>query len=947
MPGSISISDPTDMEPTSFLAKQAIRSVARLASVAADAGRTWQRNRQLQEFLDAPTFIEELSPYEDDLRTGDASAIVEFLAGDEVERLLQWVAALQVTDKWDEEAEGTLQGRLSGGILRYTKHVSVDTARAVAAHVAREMLARVSEALGASGALDPDITPKAKRVLVKNATLVSRVSLVQSSVLNDLDSKSAQDGYVDAILRSVQQATTKSKMPHLGNLKSVPVADLYVAPNAELHQRTSDESQMAQGDIIFAGRQFHRLVILGDPGGGKTTTSRRMMNIFSTHQLQRRTDRSLALMVVLRDWAEELASGQMTVVEVLRRVSATRHSIEPPENVLEALLDTGRIKVFFDGLDELLDTANRNRVVEVVEGFVHRFPLVPVVVTSRRVGYPQAPLDGDLFNVVEISSFDAKQRREYVRKWFFFEEDLTGEERAQRVRSFVQETDGLLDIASNPLMLSLMCALYSYDQYIPRNRPEVYEKCSRLMFDSWDRNRGIRPTLSFQSHMMGALDALALYMYQDGLNEAGLTRALLVKRLAKYLKKRRFRTIEEARDAAANFVDHCSGRAWILSEVSPERYTFTHATFIEYFAARQLTREAKSPKALAAVMRDRVLAAEWDVVCQLAVQIIGETKVDGSDKVIRTLLSGPTETWFSEANVLSFALRCFEFYVPSPRTLDLVADRVVALHIDQPPEHFEEQGFPMPEVFSVGAEVQAEWLRGLFDRIATLDPTGVPDSLRALVVAPPNTLHRPGDQARVAWRKLAEPISEEWRIAGVPRHLWCVLAGPTNRAAIDMAVRNHGVASLFTDGHVGQNHYQLALASRILAVPNEVGANVYEAFTDAVMTALQDGPLSPPQPPPVGFGLHRPAEKRCDVISSSREQRTAIFVAGMGILELVGEVRGESRERLVPLIFSGGGASLEGGSLLAVSQLDLRPDVQVFANRWVKSDAHLFSSLLT
>jgi len=935
--------DPTDLEPSTFLAKQAVRSVARLATAAVGVGRARVRRQELDQLLSTPTFIEELTPYEDELRTGDSAAIVEFLSGDEVERLLQWVAALQVTDKWDAQSEASLVGRLSGGILRYTQHVSVDLARAIAGHVGRQISANVSEALGSTGALEADLTPKAKSVLAKNATLVSRISLNESSIFNDLTDKAAADHYIDSLLRSVQQATTKSKMPHLGNLKRVTLADLYVAPAAQHYQLTRSDRTRNIGDIISVGSEVHRTVILGDPGGGKTTTSRRLMNLFSEHQLQRKTDRSIALMIVLRDWATELSSGEMTVVEVLRRESATRHSLEAPAGVLEEMLESGRVKVFFDGLDELLDTADRNRVVDVVEGFVHRFPLVPVVVTSRRVGYPQAPLDGDLFAVVEISSFNPEQRNDYVSRWFALEDDLHEDERTQRTDSFIRETGNLNDIASNPLMLSLMCALYSYDQYIPRNRPEVYEKCSRLMFDSWDRDRGIRPTLSFQSHMMGALDSLALFMFGKGLNETGLTRALLVKKLAKYLKGRRFRTADEAHAAAADFVDHCSGRAWILSEVSPERYTFTHATFIEYFAARQLIRSAKSPKSLASEIREKVVAAEWDVVCQLSVQIIDQTEIDGSDKVVRSLLKSTSETQAQEVNTLSFVLRCFAFYVPSPRTLDAVAARVVTLFGGQSKSDFEGVGSPIPTVLEVGSEIRHEWHLALFKRIKEVGSDEASPALRALVVAPPNGFFSAKHDVRDDWLSTVEAVREDWRVAGERAHLWCVLAGPMSERAVLTVIDHHGVSSLFADAPMGANSYYLAFAARILRYPDSFERSALITFSERVLDAARTNAMPSPTET-LGLGPQLSQDDRQDLETTDPIQRTAMLLAGMGLLELAEETRGLSRRRIVSRIFSGGEASLEGGSLKPVVELGLQEGVRQYVEAWMNGDVNLFSS---
>lgn len=62
--------------------------------------------------------------------------------------------------------------------------------------------------------------------------------------------------------------------------------------------------------------------------------------------------------------------------------------------------------VIFDGLDELIDISLRRDVVQAVEGFAYRYPTVQIIVTSRRIGYEDAPLDPDLFPVAQLMELD-------------------------------------------------------------------------------------------------------------------------------------------------------------------------------------------------------------------------------------------------------------------------------------------------------------------------------------------------------------------------------------------------------------------------------------------------------------------------------------------------------------------------------------------------------------
>jgi hypothetical protein len=53
-----------------------------------------------------------------------------------------------------------------------------------------------------------------------------------------------------------------------------------------------------------------------------------------------------------------------------------------------------------------------------------RDPQVPVLVTSRRTGYEQAPLDPSIFSVYHLAELNENKVREYTHKWFALDEGL-------------------------------------------------------------------------------------------------------------------------------------------------------------------------------------------------------------------------------------------------------------------------------------------------------------------------------------------------------------------------------------------------------------------------------------------------------------------------------------------------------------------------------------------
>src|SRR5205085_10745108 len=136
------------------------------------------------------------------------------------------------------------------------------------------------------------------------------------------------------------------------------------------------------------------------------------------------------------------------------------------------------------------DTSYRQEIRDDIESFCNLYPSVPVIVTSREVGYEQAPL-ADKFDVYSLAPFTEEQVEEYVSKWFELGTDLTSSQIKRKSTSFLHERRIVSDLRSNPLMLSLMCRIYRGESYIPRKRPDVYRKCAEMLFARWDRSRDI------------------------------------------------------------------------------------------------------------------------------------------------------------------------------------------------------------------------------------------------------------------------------------------------------------------------------------------------------------------------------------------------------------------------------------------------------------------------
>ena len=127
------------------------------------------------------------------------------------------------------------------------------------------------------------------------------------------------------------------------------------------------------------------------------------------------------------------------------------------------------------------------------------------------------------------------------------------------------------------------------------------------------------------------------------------------------------------------FIDFCKGRAWVLTDIGSELYGFTHRTFLEYFAASQIVRLNPDPAKLFDYLEKRLKRGGWEVVAQLALQIINKTVEDGADDFLEVLLKR-VEVLDDErlrAVLLAFATQALTYIVPRPPVLKSIVQSAI------------------------------------------------------------------------------------------------------------------------------------------------------------------------------------------------------------------------------------------------------------------------------
>lgn len=489
----------------------------------------------------------------------------------------------------------------------------------------------------------------------------------------------AEIEFLDRYPKQIQQRHGRLQPPDFDRRRLVPIDKIYVNTDVHPYPDASTKTNRSM-TVLDLADYLDRTVLLGDPGGGKTTAVNVIANYSAVHGSW------IPFVVTLREYAA-VDLSERSVVGHIERCLETIYQCPAPSQLVERLLLTGRAVVIFDGLDELLDTSRRREVSERVEQFCTAYPLAPVLVTSRLVGYRQAMLDQDQFTCYRLGDFDFKKTAEYVRKWFAVQDGKSPAEAEEEADAFIAESRHATDVRSNPLLLSLMCILYRGAGTLPRDRPTIYAKCAELLLGRWDESRRIRHELLAGHLVEPAIQDLAWGLFTSDNSQARLSEGQLIDRTSTFLHGRAFESEDEARAAAREFAEFLHGRMWVLSDIGTtangeKLYAFTHRTFLEYFAAARLAAIYDSPEGLANYVVPRVLADDgWRTAAELALQIKSRTSDQAADRFYRTALylmdpgvGAPLlPEYRRHGYVAGFLASCVDIVDPSPGTVRRLA----------------------------------------------------------------------------------------------------------------------------------------------------------------------------------------------------------------------------------------------------------------------------------